>query len=63
MDAHDYQGDSEACGVCQRPPGNYLHAGLSGADMQALGWRERKLHRPLSEVIDPPQVLMEDPHA
>lgn len=40
MNAHDYQGAGETCRECQRPPGNYIHIGLSDEQMEAQGYRE-----------------------
>lgn len=60
MNAHDYQGDGETCRECQRPPGNYIHIGLSDEQVAALGYREGE---PLSPAVTmttmpPPMTLI-----
>lgn len=62
MEAHDYQGDGGPCLECQRPPGNYLHVGISDADLKAMDWPAHTVPRPLSEVVEPPLALINDGH-
>lgn len=57
MKAHDFHGDEDVCGKCLRPPGNYIHVGIS--DEQHDGsWRNRFPGRgDGGDHVEPPAVL------